>query len=145
MLTLTSKYALRALIYLVEHAEDWPIPGRQIAEQTGIPRKYLSKILGDLTRTGLLRSSPGRTGGFQLSHPPGKTRLLDVLTPFEQFDREQCPFHEQACGREEPCLAHAEWAKIVADKRRFLERTSIQDVVTKAQHPRRKRAARRKP
>ena len=144
MLTLTSKYALRALIYLAQHAEDRPIPGRQIAEQTGIPRKYLSKILGDLTRAGLLRSSPGRTGGFEFSRPPGKMRLMDVLAPFEQFDREQCLFHDQACGRKEPCRAHAEWTKIIATKQRFLERTSVRDVATEAQRPQRKRASRRK-
>jgi len=144
MLTLTSRYALRALIYLVQHAEDCPISGRRIAEQTGIPRKYLAKILGDLTRAGMLRSSPGRTGGFELSRPPGKTRLLDVLAPFEQTDREQCLFHKDTCGRTDPCPAHSEWAKIVAARQRFLERTTVQDVAAKTRRPRQKRTSRRR-
>ena len=36
MLTLTSEYALRAMIYLAQHVDKQPITGRQIAEQAGI-------------------------------------------------------------------------------------------------------------
>ena len=60
MLTLTSEYALRAMTYLAQHEQDWPIPGRQIAQQAGIPRKYLSKVLRGLVRAEVLESSYGR-------------------------------------------------------------------------------------
>ena len=50
------------MIHLARHVDDWPISGREIAEKTGIPRKYLAAVLGDLTRAGLLSSSPGSGG-----------------------------------------------------------------------------------
>jgi len=59
MLSLTSEYALRALIYLTQHESDWPIPGHRIAEQTKIPSKYLSKILCDLVRINVLKIFAG--------------------------------------------------------------------------------------
>ena len=37
MLSLTSEYALRAMIHLAQHVDDWPIPGKDIAEHAGIP------------------------------------------------------------------------------------------------------------
>ncbi len=144
MLKLTSKYALRAMIYLAQHRADWPIPGRRIAEQTGIPRKYLSNILGDLTRAGVLRSSPGRTGGFRLSRPAKETRLLAVLEPFEQFTHDQCPFDNEACGKENPCRAHVKWMKIIEARHHFLEGTSVEEIATEAQRPKRRQASRRK-
>jgi len=144
MLTLTSKYALRAMIYLARHRADWPIPGRRIAEQTEIPRKYLSKILGDLARAGVLRSSPGRSGGFRLSRPAKETKLLTVLEPFEQFSHDQCPFDNEACGREHPCRAHIKWARILEARHRFLEGTSVEDVADEAQRPKPPQAQRRK-
>ena len=83
MLTRTSEYAMQAMIHLVRHGQDGPIPGGQIATATGVPRKYLSKILADLVRAGVLEASPGKTGGFRLAAPAKKIPLFEVLTPFE--------------------------------------------------------------
>jgi Rrf2 family protein len=142
MLTLTSEYALRALIYLTQHAQEWPIPGRRIAEGAEIPAKYLSKVLGDLVRCGVLDSSPGKHGGFRLRRSPKETRLFDVLAPFEQFERKRCPFGNQACSEENPCFAHHRWKRVLDAERRFLQETSVHDVTQSVDGSRRSRAAR---
>lgn len=128
MLTLTSEYALRALIYLAQHPDSGSIPGRQIAEHARIPPKYLSKILGDLVRFGVLASSPGKTGGFRLRRAAQDTTLYEILSPFEQFDRRRCPFGNKECSDEEPCLAHSRWKQVVDTERRFLRETPISEV-----------------
>ncbi len=128
MLTLTSEYALRALIYLAQHADSWPIPGRRIAEHADIPPKYLSKILGDLVRFGVLESSPGKTGGFRLRNSAKETKLYEVLSPFEQFDRRRCPFGNNECSDDNPCLAHSKWKQVVELEQRFLRETTIHEV-----------------
>ncbi len=142
MLTLTSKYAMRAMIYVTRHSAECPVSGRRISEQTGIPRKYLSKVLGDLTRIGMLKSSPGRRGGFCMTRPAAETRLCDVLAPFEPRTQSQCPFDNETCGRLMPCAAHHEWEKILAAKQRFLERTTLQDVAADVPIARRRRVPR---
>lgn len=128
MLTLTSEYALRATIYLAQRADDWPIPGRVIAQQTGVPAKYLSAILRDLVRAGVLTSTRGKNGGFRMAQPPAKTMLLRVLAPFERLGPERCPFGNIHCSDGDPCLAHAEWKKVLESRMRFLGRTSVQQV-----------------
>ncbi len=128
MLTRTSEYALRALIYLTQNESDWPISGRTIAENAGIPAKYLSKILGDLVKCGVLQSFPGKTGGVQPSKPPNKTMLRDVLAPFEQFENRRCPFGSLECSDDHPCLAHNRWKHVVGSQDRFLRVTSVYDV-----------------
>ncbi len=128
MLTLTSQYALRAMIYMAQHAERCPIPGREIAESEQIPPKYLSKILRDLVRGGVLKSSPGKTGGFGFLRSPKDTPLYDVLSLFEQYQHRRCPFGNKECSDEDPCLAHEQWKIVVDTELCFLRDTSISDV-----------------
>lgn len=141
MLSRTSQYALRALIYLTQHEDAWPISGTHIAEEIGVPAKYLSKVLGDLVRCGVLEASPGRTGGFRLSRAPERTFLIDVLTPFEHFDRRECPFGNHICSDERPCAAHDNWKKVVTAQQSFLRDTSVRDIAFDARKARRSRAA----
>lgn len=128
MLTRTSHYALRALIFLTQHEDRWPISGLHIAREVDIPPKYLSKVLGDLVRNGVLESSPGRTGGFRLKLSAECTMLIDVLAPFEHFDLRACPFGNHHCNDERPCGAHRTWKQVLAAQQNFLRGTSLRDV-----------------
>ncbi len=146
MLSRTSEYALRALIHLARHDDEWPISGVRIAAETGIPPKYLSKILGDLVRGGILDSSPGKTGGFRLRRSAKQLSLLGVLAPFEQFDRRRCPFGNADCSEANPCNAHEQWKKVIETEQRFLMKTTVHDIAIRmsAEKPRRKVKSRKK-
>ena len=130
MLSLTGKYALRAVIYLAQHADEWPTSGREIAAEAGIPASYLSRIMGDLVRYGLLRSTRGPSGGFELSRSAKDISLHDVLVRFEPFlaDQRPCPFNNQICSDEDPCQGHDGWNRVFEALRNYLRRTSIQQV-----------------
>jgi len=131
MFSLTGEYALRAMIYLAQHEAQWPIPGKRIAAQSGIPAKYLSKILGDLVRAGVLRGTRGLGGGFRMVQGPRTTTLFDVLKPFETFTQQRCPFGNKECSDSDPCLAHDQWKKVLEAQLRFLQRTSVSDAAIK--------------
>ena len=131
MLTLTSEYALRAMIYITQHEKDQPILGKHIAAQTNIPAKYLSKILGDLARVGILESTRGPGGGFRMIRSPKEIALFDVLKAFEQFDRKRCPFGNQECSDANPCKAHIEWKKVIEAEQRFLMENTLDDIARK--------------
>ncbi len=139
MLSLTGEYALRAMVYLTAHAEDWPIPGRRIAEGAGIPRKYLSVILGDLVRGGILASSPGPGGGFRMVRPPKDIRLFEVLAPFGPILRNgrPCPFCKEECSNDNLCAGHDRWQRIRETYSRFLHETTVFDVSVKRRKRRR--------
>lgn len=128
MLSRTSEYALRALIHLAQHEEDWPISGARIAAGTDIPPKYLSKILGDLARLGVLGASPGKTGGFRLKRPAKEISLLEVLAPYEQFEHRGCPFGNRQCNDQSPCAAHDQWKRVVETEQRFMSKTTVKDI-----------------
>lgn len=128
MLTRTSEYALRALVHMARHEEEWPLPGNRIAADTGVPAKYLSKILGDLVRTGVLTSSRGKSGGFRMAKPADQTTLHAVLSPFERFVTTRCMFGNPNCTPSNPCLAHEDWVTVLDGMDAFFKSKTVHDV-----------------
>ncbi len=130
MLTRTGEYALRALVHLACNEKDWPIAGRLIAKEAGIPEKYLSTVLSDLVRAKVLTSARGTKGGFRMLRPAKKTFLFDILEPFEPIlapDR-PCAFANKECSDDDPCLGHEEWQKVRERYYNFLRKTSVFNV-----------------
>src|ERR1035438_5440298 len=60
----SAEYAIRAFVHLAQVPEGKYAMVKNIAEQEEIPAHFLAKILQQLARKGLLRSSKGPTGGF---------------------------------------------------------------------------------
>lgn len=70
MLNMKSRYAIRALQYLARRHGEGPVQISEIAEQQRIPHKFLTVILSELAREGLLESLRGRDGGYWLARDP---------------------------------------------------------------------------
>lgn len=133
MISLTSEYALRAMIFLTRHRDEWPISGPRIADEAKIPRKYLSAVLADLVRAGLLEGTRGKSGGFRISRPAKRIRLADIVRSFEPVSthRRACPFGNVVCSDTEPCGAHERWKGVNAALDCFMEETTLHDVAAK--------------
>jgi Rrf2 family protein len=78
MLTMKTKYALKALGYLA-NAEPGLVLIRDIAEHEAIPKKFLELILRELKQHGLVESRKGRNGGYVLSRAPEDISLAAVI------------------------------------------------------------------
>jgi len=98
MISQTTEYALRAVVYLAQHAhESWTT--KQIAAATRVPAGYLSKVLQGLSRAGLIHSQRGRHGGFQLARDPEDLTVLEVVNAVEPIRRiTRCPLNLASHG-----------------------------------------------
>lgn len=83
-----SEYGLRALIDLVRHPDEGPIPLAVLAGRNNLPPKFLEQIMATLKRAGVVRTSLGARGGYTLGEDPAGVsigrvvRLLDgALAP----------------------------------------------------------------
>ncbi|MEU4347918.1 Rrf2 family transcriptional regulator [Streptomyces sp. NPDC023838] len=56
-----------------------PVPAARLAELHGLPPGYLAKHLQALSQAGILRSTPGPTGGYSFTRPAGDITVLDVV------------------------------------------------------------------
>jgi Rrf2 family protein len=79
MLTATTELAIRALILLGLSGEGKPIPPRRLAETLDCSPTYLSKTLGHLVRSGMLRSVRGAHGGVVIARDPSRISLLEIV------------------------------------------------------------------
>jgi Rrf2 family transcriptional regulator, cysteine metabolism repressor len=82
-LTTKSEYALLALIYLARQSGEELHSGKVIAEQQGIPAKFLEQILLTLKRARYVHSTKGQGGGYRLAKPASKINLAEIIRLFD--------------------------------------------------------------
>lgn len=76
-------YVLRAVIYLagVEGARVCSMA--EIARAEDIPKKFLEKILQDLTHKGVVHSRRGAQGGYSLARPRDQITFREIIEAVE--------------------------------------------------------------
>ena len=79
MLTRTTELAIQALLIIGFDTGGEPVTPKRIADRLACSPTYLSKILGQLARAGILTAVRGARGGVFLGRKPDKIRLLDVV------------------------------------------------------------------
>jgi Rrf2 family protein len=110
--TMYGKQTERAIAALSRLAEVWDggktrLSANDIADQRGLPRAMIAKLLTVLSQAGLVRGSPGPGGGYALAKNPDEIVLQDVYCLFERDDTSPlCPFGGGVCGVGEPCALH---------------------------------------
>ena len=74
-----SDYALRAVRHLSTLPKDQLGSINSISEAERVPREFLAKILRDLTRSGVLKSFQGVTGGYKLAKQAKEVSFLNII------------------------------------------------------------------
>jgi Rrf2 family protein len=102
---------------------------KNIAESEDIPAHFLAKILQQLARKGLLRSSKGPTGGFALRVDAGDIRLLDIVEALDGLaPYQQCASGLAECNDDMPCSMHDSWVALRSRIMDYLGKNSIADL-----------------
>lgn len=143
MFSQTVEYALRAVVFLASEAPK-ACTTDQIATATLVPKAYLSKVLQNLSRAGIVNSQRGVGGGMTLAQVPDKLTILEVVNAVEPIGRIQecplglkshgvnlCPLHrrlDNALAMVEEALASSTLAEVIADPSRS---KPLCDVVTR--------------
>jgi Rrf2 family protein len=79
MLSQKTRYTIRALQHLSDTWRQGPIRLDDIAAAQNIPRKFLTVILSEMVREGLVISHRGRDGGYELGLAPVDIRYGDII------------------------------------------------------------------
>ena len=83
MLAQKTRYALRSLLYIAEDTAGAPVQLARIAETQRVPPKYLELIMLDLKKAGLVKSSRGPRGGYQLARPAELISFGEIVRTME--------------------------------------------------------------
>jgi len=77
------EYALHSLVYLIDVPKNESIGIKDLSEFQGLSETYLSKVLGKLSKEGIVSSVSGVKGGYRLNRKPEDITFWDVVRAVE--------------------------------------------------------------
>lgn len=119
--------AIAAMSLLAERYDggETLISATEIADARDLRRPFVSKLLTELSRAGLVKGVRGPGGGFTLTREPHTILLNEVYELFERSRGDACPFGGGICGVGDPCPLHDDFARVRAATDRILHKTSF--------------------
>lgn len=103
---------------------------KDVAKNQGISEKYLSRLVIELRRAGLISSVRGAGGGYKLARPPKMITILDVLEVMEgPLAIVDCVEHDDCCDRSDRCPPRILWSQINRKIRNVFSEYTLQDLV----------------
>lgn len=79
MLSQKTRYAIRAMQHLADRYGQGPVRLAEIAEAQKIPANFLTVILSELSRVGIVGSQRGKDGGYWLALSPIDITYGDLI------------------------------------------------------------------
>lgn len=133
MLSQKTRYAIRALQHLADRYGQGVAPLSEISMKQNIPPKFLTVILSELARFGLVASSRGRDGGYVLALSPIDISYGDLVRVLRgslalvpcasRYSHEKC----SNCVAEEDCRTRALMLKVRDQTAALLDSISLAD------------------
>ncbi|HUG69320.1 MAG TPA: Rrf2 family transcriptional regulator [Pirellulaceae bacterium] len=126
-----TEYACIAVLELAAcYDQGRPVRIRDIAEANGIPSRFLVQILLQLKSAGIVGSTRGAAGGYQLVKPPSEITLAEVMAvgDGQSTDPVTSVAQESAASR----TLMASWHNVAAVEREMLEAVTFADLVERA-------------
>lgn len=131
MLSRSCTYGLQAVLYLAAQERNRYVPIRQISDDLGLSHPFLTKVLQQLTRKGLVQSLKGPRGGVALARPPEAVTLNAIIEAIDGPARfEGCILGMHGCGPDNPCAFHARWQPVQGQIQAIFSETSLLDLAT---------------
>jgi Rrf2 family protein len=143
MFSTRSEYGVRVMIQLARRRGSGPVPLTGIAEAESLPLAYLEQLVSRLRKAGLVSSTRGAHGGYELSRDPAEITMAEVvhaleglLIPMQCFDelggsRVLCNHVDDGF---EHCATKVLWTRVQGGITRALEQTTLAELADFAEH-----------
>jgi len=101
-----------------------------VANSTGIAVPTVSKLLKSLGRSGLVTSTRGANGGYQLARDPRDISAADIIDALEgPVSITECSASDSQCEHEGVCSVGGAWQRVNVAIRRALDDVSLHDLL----------------
>lgn len=123
-------YAIRGILYIsMMQKEGRKVQVEEIAEKLAVPKHFLGKILQELVKVGLLKSTKGPYGGFELASETLSKSLFDIFKTTDDAEQlTHCVLRTNPCDPVNPCPVHQNISKIREEFRQLLLNTTVGDL-----------------
>jgi Rrf2 family protein len=108
MLSNSSKYALKAVLYLALHTdENNKMMVKDISERITLPKAYIAKLLQELSKRKIISSTRGPKGGFYVTPSNKNETVMQIIEVIDGKKRmETCMLGLEDCNEQKPCPIH---------------------------------------
>ena len=111
------EYGVRLMVQLGRHFGQGPASLAEIAAEEDLPRAYLEQLVMSLRDAGLVTSTRGAHGGYELARAPREIRMGEVLRALEgpiapMMCASDDPEHATVCDRSSRCTVNILWVRV---------------------------------
>ena len=128
------EYGVRLMVRLAARQGRGPASLGEIALEEDLPRAYLEQLVIPLREAGLVTSTRGARGGYELGRPADTIRMGEVLRALEgplapMICAGEDDLHLAACGRSGRCTVNHLWVRVRDAIAGALDSMSLADLV----------------
>ena len=128
------EYGVRLMVQLGRHYGTGPASLADVAAEEDLPRAYLEQLVMSLRDAGLVASTRGAHGGYELTRSPGEIRMSEVLRALEgpiapMICATDDPEHAMTCDRSSRCTVNVLWVRVRDAISGALESMTLADLV----------------
>lgn len=111
-------------------SQDAVCSAADVANATGIAVPTVSKLFKSLGRSGLVTSTRGSNGGYQLARDPREISAADIIDALEgPVSITECSAIDSQCEHEGVCSVGGAWQKVNIAIRRALDDVTLSDLL----------------
>jgi Rrf2 family protein len=128
------EYGVRLMVQLGRHYGTGPASLSEIAAAEDMPRAYLEQLAFVLRDAGLVVSTRGAHGGYELARQPAEINMSEVLRALEgplapMICATDEPGHDLACDRTASCTVTVLWIRARDGVAGALDGVTLADLV----------------
>jgi Rrf2 family cysteine metabolism transcriptional repressor len=128
------EYGVRLMVQLGRHFGAGPASLAEIAALEDMPRAYLEQLAFVLRDAGLVVSTRGAHGGYELARQPAEINMSEVLRALEgplapMICATDEPGHDLACDRTSSCTVNLLWVRVRDAVAGALDGVTLADLV----------------
>jgi Rrf2 family cysteine metabolism transcriptional repressor len=135
------EYGVRLMVELARHYGAGPVSLTETADHEDLPRPYLEQLVVSLRESGLVTSTRGAHGGYELARPPAQIRMSEVIEALEgpiapMVCASEDPLHAGICDRTGFCNVNLLWVRVRKAVVDALDSLSLAELaLPRASHP----------
>ncbi len=132
MFSKTCKYGIRAVLFLAARSQEKSrFNLKEISAEIGSPEAFTGKILQNLNRNGIVKSTKGNSGGFFVDQKQlEEIRLVEIVNALDGAESyNSCLIGLSHCSDTHPCHVHHLYKPIKQEFLRMLHSVRIGELV----------------
>ncbi|MDD2482555.1 MAG: Rrf2 family transcriptional regulator [Lutispora sp.] len=131
ILSTRGRYGLKMMLELALNYGKGAMPLKDIANKQSLSDTYLEQLISPLRKSGLVNSTRGAQGGYELSKQPSEIKVGDIIRILEgSLAPAECVSEgETECSKADYCATRLLYEKIAESINTVIDTITLKDMV----------------